>query len=50
MMKGMMKETLKQAGPAFGIMAIVAVLLNLAMLAGGVWVIVWVLRATGVIQ
>jgi hypothetical protein len=31
------------------LLAIAGVLLNLALLAGAVWVVVWVLRATGVI-
>jgi hypothetical protein len=37
-------------GAAWGVMAVVAVIANLALLAGAVWVIVWVLRETGVIQ
>lgn len=33
----------------FGFLAVLAIVLNLAALAGAVWVVVWVLRATGVI-
>lgn len=33
----------------FGAMALIVLALNLALLAGAVWVVVWVLRATGVI-
>ena len=34
----------------FGLMAAIAVALNLALLAGAVWIVVWVLRAMGVIH
>jgi hypothetical protein len=34
----------------FGVMALIALVLNLALLAGAVWVVVWVLRATGVLH
>lgn len=34
----------------FGVMAVVALILNLALLAGAVWVVVWVLRAMGVMH
>jgi hypothetical protein len=34
----------------FGIMAVVALLVNMALLAGMVWVVVWVLRALHVID
>ena len=32
---------------AFGVMVVGIIAVNLAVLAAGVWVIVWVLRATG---
>lgn len=38
------------AGVGFVLMAIAAVLLNLALLGGAVWVVVFVLRATGVLH
>lgn len=34
---------------SFGLMAVVALVLNLALLGAAVWVVVWVLRHTGVI-
>ena len=34
----------------FGIMAVLAIVLNIALLGGYVWVVVCVLRATGVIS
>lgn len=41
----MFKELLKFGLP----MMAVAVLINLALLAGAIWVVVWVLRALGVL-
>ena len=40
----------KQFGAYAGAWIVVALVLNLALLAGAVWVVVWVLRATGVIS
>ena len=33
----------------FGLLAVIAVVVNLALLAGAIWVVVWALRALGVI-
>ena len=43
------REITKGTAKTFGILGVLTVLLNLALLGGAVWVVVWVLRATGVI-
>lgn len=41
---------MKLFGLPFWAVAIVATGINLALLAAGVWVVVWVLKATGVLS
>ena len=43
-----MKDT-TQVGLGFTLFAILAIVANLALLAAGIWVVVWVLRAMGVL-
>lgn len=45
------RDKQRSIGAALGAvgLVIVAVLLNLAILAAGVWVVVWVLQSTGVL-
>lgn len=43
----------RAAGMSIGLyllMAFLAIVVNLALLAGAVWVVIWVLRTTGVIS